>query len=87
MPVVDAAATWATSGWASEVEVVLVNRFYLRGIEQVDKRPGERRPTPRLAEGRDRTARRGPMTGVTDPSAGRDDRPRTVRLGRVPSSD
>jgi hypothetical protein len=29
-----------------EVEVILVNRFYLRGVSQVDRRTGE--PHPRL---------------------------------------
>ena len=27
-----------------EVEVILVNRFYLRGVEQIDKRTGLRAP-------------------------------------------
>ncbi len=30
---------------AAEADVVLVNRFYLRGVQQIDKRTGERPPT------------------------------------------
>ena len=54
VPVVDAACYLGDQRMGEgEVEVVLVNRFYLRGIEQVDKRtacappiaPGQPRPT------------------------------------------
>jgi hypothetical protein len=43
VPVVDAVATLAgTRVGDPDVETVLVNRFYLRGVEQVDKRTGLR---------------------------------------------
>jgi len=41
VPVVDAVATLGTERVGDpDVETVLVNRFYLRGVEQVDKRTG-----------------------------------------------
>ena len=47
VPVVDAAAFLGDQRLGEdEVDVVLVNRFYLRGIEQVDKRTGTPQPTP-----------------------------------------
>ena len=43
VPVVDAIARLGETQVSDpEVEVILVNRFYLRGVEQVDKRTGER---------------------------------------------
>ncbi|HEX5829214.1 MAG TPA: hypothetical protein VFY23_16930 [Candidatus Limnocylindrales bacterium] len=46
-PVVDAVARLGDVEVSDpEVEVILVNRFYLRGVEQVDKRTGE--PHPRM---------------------------------------
>jgi hypothetical protein len=43
VPVVDATATnGPTMVSAPGVEVMLINRFYLRGVEQVDKATGER---------------------------------------------
>jgi hypothetical protein len=43
VPVVDAVARLGSIEVSDpEVEVILVNRFYLRGVEQVDKRTGER---------------------------------------------
>jgi hypothetical protein len=43
VPVVDAVARLGETQVSDpEVEVILVNRFYLRGVEQVDKRTGER---------------------------------------------
>jgi hypothetical protein len=47
VPVVDAVCYLGDARLGeSEVEVVLVNRFYLRGIEQVDKHSGAALPTP-----------------------------------------
>lgn len=47
VPVVDAAAFLGDQRLGEEeVDVVLVNRFYLRGIEQVDKRTGTPAPPP-----------------------------------------
>jgi hypothetical protein len=40
VPVVDAIAMLGDERIGGEVETVLVNRFYLRGVEQVDKRTG-----------------------------------------------
>ena len=41
VPVVDAVATYGDARVGDpDVETVLVNRFYLRGVEQVDKRTG-----------------------------------------------
>ena len=41
VPVVDAVATFGEERVGDpDVETVLVNRFYLRGVEQVDKRTG-----------------------------------------------
>jgi hypothetical protein len=41
VPVVDAVATYGEARVGDpDVETVLVNRFYLRGVEQVDKRTG-----------------------------------------------
>jgi hypothetical protein len=42
VPVVDATAYYEGKPVGPEMDAVLVNRFYLRGIEQVDKRTGER---------------------------------------------
>jgi hypothetical protein len=42
LPVVEATAYLAGQPIGPEMEAILVNRFYLRGIEQVDKRTGER---------------------------------------------
>ena len=42
VPVVDATAFLRDQPVAPEMDAVLVNRFYLRGIEQVDRRTGER---------------------------------------------
>ncbi len=45
VPIVDAVAKLGDIEVSDpEVEVILVNRFYLRGVEQVDKRTGERHP-------------------------------------------
>ena len=42
VPVVEATAYLDGNAVAPEMDAVLVNRFYLRGIEQVDRRTGER---------------------------------------------
>ena len=42
VPVVEATAYYEGNPVGPEMDAVLVNRFYLRGIEQVDKRTGER---------------------------------------------
>ena len=42
VPVVDATAYYEGKPIGPEMDAVLVNRFYLRGIEQVDRRTGER---------------------------------------------
>jgi len=42
VPVVDATAYLGGSAVGPEMDAILVNRFYLRGIEQVDRRTGER---------------------------------------------
>ena len=42
VPVVDATATHGDQMIGQGLEAVLVNRFYLRGVEQIDKRTGER---------------------------------------------
>lgn len=42
VPVVDATAYYEGQPLGPEMDAVLVNRFYLRGIEQVDRRTGER---------------------------------------------
>jgi len=42
VPVVDATAYLRDQPVAPEMDAILVNRFYLRGIEQVDRRTGER---------------------------------------------
>lgn len=42
VPVVDATASLGGTVVAQGLEAILVNRFYLRGVEQVDKRTGER---------------------------------------------
>jgi hypothetical protein len=42
VPVVDATATLAGNQIGEETDAILVNRFYLRGIEQIDRRTGER---------------------------------------------
>jgi hypothetical protein len=46
LPVTDADVTLGGEHvTAAQVEVVLVNRFYLRGVQQIDRRTGERPPT------------------------------------------
>ncbi len=45
LPVVDATAYLGERAIGPEMDAVLVNRFYLRGIEQVDRRTGERPQT------------------------------------------
>jgi hypothetical protein len=42
LPVVDATAYLGDRPIGPEMDAILVNRFYLRGIEQVDRRTGER---------------------------------------------
>lgn len=42
VPVVDATAYLGDDAIGPEMDAILVNRFYLRGIEQVDRRTGER---------------------------------------------
>ena len=42
VPVVDATATRGDEPIGPEMDAILVNRFYLRAIEQVDRRTGER---------------------------------------------
>jgi hypothetical protein len=42
VPVVEAVVYLGTEQVGEQMDAVLVNRFYLRGIEQVDKRTGER---------------------------------------------
>jgi len=42
VPVVEATAYLGGTPVEEELDAVLVNRFYLRGIEQIDKRTGER---------------------------------------------
>jgi hypothetical protein len=42
VPVVEATAYLGTQVLVEAMDAILVNRFYLRGIEQVDKRTGER---------------------------------------------
>ena len=42
VPVVDATAYLDGTAVGPEMDAILVNRFYLRGIEQVDRRTGER---------------------------------------------
>jgi hypothetical protein len=42
VPVVGATAYLGERSVAPEMDAILVNRFYLRGIEQVDRRTGER---------------------------------------------
>ena len=42
VPVVDATAYRSDQPIGPEMDAILVNRFYLRGIEQVDRRTGER---------------------------------------------
>lgn len=46
VPVVDATASVAGRQIGGEMDAVLVNRSYLRGVDQVDKRTGE--PHPKL---------------------------------------
>lgn len=46
VPVVDATAYHGEEMIAQDMDAVLVNRFYLRGIEQIDRRTGE--PAPKL---------------------------------------
>lgn len=42
VPVVDATATHEGRQIGEQLDAILVNRFYLRGVEQVDRRTGER---------------------------------------------
>jgi hypothetical protein len=42
VPVVDATASLGTRVVADHVDAILVNRFFLRGVEQVDRATGER---------------------------------------------
>jgi hypothetical protein len=42
LPVIDATAYFDGKPLGPEMDAILVNRFYLRGIEQVDRRTGER---------------------------------------------
>ena len=42
VPVVDATASLGTSVVADHIDAILVNRFFLRGVEQVDRTTGER---------------------------------------------
>jgi len=42
VPVVDATAYLGEQDIGGQLDAILVNRFYLRGVEQVDKRTGER---------------------------------------------
>jgi hypothetical protein len=42
VPVVDATAYLGTQAVAEHVDAILVNRFFLRGVEQVDRATGER---------------------------------------------
>jgi hypothetical protein len=44
VPVVDAVATLNGEPLADELDAILVNRFYLRGIEQIDRRTGQQHP-------------------------------------------
>jgi len=44
LPVVEATATIEGRPIGGEMDAVLVNRSYLRGVDQVDKRTGERHP-------------------------------------------
>jgi hypothetical protein len=55
VPVVDATATLAGNQIGEETDAILVNRFYLRGVEQIDRRTGER---PQRLPG-------GPLGGVS----------------------
>jgi hypothetical protein len=41
VPVVDAVASLNGEPLAEELDAILVNRFYLRGIEQIDRRTGQ----------------------------------------------
>jgi hypothetical protein len=42
LPVVDATAWLDQTAVAEDLDAILVNRFYLRGVEQIDRRTGER---------------------------------------------
>jgi hypothetical protein len=42
VPVVDATAYLGEQDIAGQLDAILVNRFYLRGVEQIDRRTGER---------------------------------------------
>jgi hypothetical protein len=42
VPVVEATALLNGQPITEELDAILVNRFYLRGIEQIDKRTGEK---------------------------------------------
>ena len=41
VPVVDAVASLNHQPLTDELDAILVNRFYLRGIEQIDRRTGQ----------------------------------------------
>jgi hypothetical protein len=41
VPVVNATAYLGTDSLGPEMDAILVNRFYLRGVEQIDRRTGE----------------------------------------------
>jgi hypothetical protein len=42
VPVVDATAYLGEQDIGGQLDAILVNRFYLRGVEQIDRRTGER---------------------------------------------
>jgi hypothetical protein len=42
VPIVDATASLGDVVIGAAMDAILVNRFYLRGVEQIDKRTGER---------------------------------------------
>ena len=41
VPVVEAVASLNGQALSEELDAILVNRFYLRGVQQIDKRTGE----------------------------------------------
>ena len=51
-PVVAASAFLGETQLVAELDAILVNRFYLRGLEQIDRRTGERpQPLPGMPLG------------------------------------
>ena len=62
VPVVDAVAiAQRRAGRRPGLDTILVNRFYLRGVEQIDKRTGRRhQKLPGAAARRDHAGRTGP---------------------------